>query len=41
MIEFNAKKMTKKVIDWIRWYFSKNGDENIVVVVGVFGVKDS
>ena len=41
MIEFNAKKMTKKVIDWIRWYFSKNGDENTVAVVGVSGGKDS
>ena len=41
MIEFNAKKMTKKVIDWIRWYFNKNGDENTVAVVGVSGGKDS
>ena len=41
MIEFNAKKSTKKVIDWIRWYFSKNGDENTVAVVGVSGGKDS
>lgn len=40
-MDFNAKKMTRKVIDWIRWYFDKNGDENTTAVVGVSGGKDS
>lgn len=41
MIEFNANKKTQEVIDWIKFYFSKNGDENTVAVVGVSGGKDS
>lgn len=40
-MDFNAKKMTRKIIDWIRWYFDKNGDENTTAVVGVSGGKDS
>lgn len=41
METFNAKKITSKIIDWIRWYFEKNGDENTTAVVGVSGGKDS
>ena len=41
MIEFNAKKMTRDIIKWIRGYFEKNGDENTTAVVGVSGGKDS
>mgnify|MGYP004460968287 CR=1 FL=1 len=41
MNDFNAKKITSKIIDWIRWYFDKNGDENTTAVVGVSGGKDS
>lgn len=40
-MDFNAKKTTSKIINWIRWYFEKNGDENTTAVVGVSGGKDS
>lgn len=41
MIKFNAKKKTEQLIEWIRWYFDKNGNADTTAVVGVSGGKDS
>lgn len=39
-MSFDAKKATELVVDWIRDWFSKNG-ENCNAVVGISGGKDS
>ncbi|MBR2152868.1 MAG: NAD(+) synthase [Clostridia bacterium] len=39
-MSFDAKKTTELVVDWIRDWFSKNG-ENCNAVVGISGGKDS
>ena len=37
---FDAKKTTKEVIDWVRYFFDKNG-KDCTAVVGISGGKDS
>lgn len=41
MSEFNAEIVTKDLIDWLKHYFTNNGDENTVAVIGMSGGKDS
>ena len=37
---FNVEKVTKELIDWIRWWFIENGD-GCNAVIGISGGKDS
>lgn len=41
MSGFNVVEHTQKCIDWIREWFSLNGDENTKAVIGISGGKDS
>ncbi len=41
MSGFNVVKHTQNCIDWIRNWFSLNGDENTKAVIGISGGKDS
>lgn len=41
MSEFNAEIVTKDLIDWLKHYFTNNGDENTIAVIGMSGGKDS
>lgn len=40
-MEFNVVEQTQNCIDWIRNWFSLNGDENTKAVIGISGGKDS
>ena len=37
----NVKDTTKELIEWIKNYFEKNGNENTMAVIGISGGKDS
>ena len=41
MYNFDAKKTTQELIEWIRQYFKENGTENTKAVIGISGGKDS
>lgn len=41
MMGFNVLEQTENCIDWIRKWFSLNGDENTKAVIGISGGKDS
>ena len=41
MSEFNAEIITKDLMDWLKYYFTSNGDENTMAVIGMSGGKDS
>ena len=41
MTGFNVLEQTENCIDWIRKWFSLNGDENTKAVIGISGGKDS
>lgn len=41
MSEFNAEIVTKDLIAWLKHYFTNNGDENTIAVIGMSGGKDS
>lgn len=37
----NIKDTTKELIEWIKNYFEKNGNENTMAIIGISGGKDS
>lgn len=41
MSEFNAEIVTKDLLAWLKHYFTNNGDENTIAVIGMSGGKDS
>ena len=38
---FDAQKATEQIINWIKRYFVRNGNENTIAVLGMSGGKDS
>ena len=41
MNDFNAEIITNDLMDWLKYYFTSNGDENTIAVIGMSGGKDS